>query len=323
MMIAARFSCSRTARLGAWLAVTASLASNVLATTPSAAAARPVAAAPASVTSATTPASLPATALAHVTAAPARAATAPREEVLGCLLTPVSEARIGSPVVGVISRVLVDRGSVVQKGQPLAQLLDSVERASASAASQRFSNAADVAAAQSAAELARKKAQRAQELFELNFISSQARDQAVSEAEVAAMQHAKAQEQRLSAGKDLAIANAQLSLRTIVAPISGVVVERYLGMGERVEDKPVLKIAQIDPLKVEVIVPASRFNTLRPGASAMVQPELQGLAARPAQITQVDAVIDASSNTFRVRLELPNPGNAIPAGLRCKVAFSG
>lgn len=275
---------------------------------------------------ATAPATVPGTVPMPATAPAARpavASPAPREDVLGCLLTPFSEARVGSPVVGVISRVLVDRGSVVAKGQPLATLLDSVERASASAASQRYLNGADVAAAQSAAELARKKAQRAQELYDLNFISSQARDQAVSEAEVATMQHAKAQEQRLSAGKELAIANAQLSLRTIVSPMSGVVVERYLAVGERVEDKPVLKLAQIDPLKVEVIVPASRFNTLRAGGSATVQPELQGLGARTAQITQVDAVIDASSNTFRVRLELPNPGNVIPAGLRCKVAFSG
>jgi cobalt-zinc-cadmium efflux system membrane fusion protein len=30
-------------------------------------------------------------------------------------------------------------------------------------------------------------------------------------------------------------------------------------------------------------------------------------------------VIDAATNTFRVRLELPNPGGVLPAGLRCKV----
>jgi multidrug efflux pump subunit AcrA (membrane-fusion protein) len=33
----------------------------------------------------------------------------------------------------------------------------------------------------------------------------------------------------------------------------------------------------------------------------------------------VDRVIDAATNTFRVRLELPNPGGVLPAGLRCKV----
>ena len=32
----------------------------------------------------------------------------------------------------------------------------------------------------------------------------------------------------------------------------------------------------------------------------------------------VDRVLDAASNTFRVRLSLPNDGNKLPAGLRCK-----
>jgi cobalt-zinc-cadmium efflux system membrane fusion protein len=30
-------------------------------------------------------------------------------------------------------------------------------------------------------------------------------------------------------------------------------------------------------------------------------------------------VIDAASDTFRIRLLLPNPDNAIPAGIRCSV----
>jgi membrane fusion protein, heavy metal efflux system len=35
----------------------------------------------------------------------------------------------------------------------------------------------------------------------------------------------------------------------------------------------------------------------------------------------VDRVIDAASNSFRVRLELPNPNYQLPPGLRCKVDF--
>ena len=34
----------------------------------------------------------------------------------------------------------------------------------------------------------------------------------------------------------------------------------------------------------------------------------------------VDHVIDAASGTFRVRLELPNPDNRLPAGLKCVVS---
>jgi multidrug efflux pump subunit AcrA (membrane-fusion protein) len=41
----------------------------------------------------------------------------------------------------------------------------------------------------------------------------------------------------------------------------------------------------------------------------------------PARVDAIDPVIDAASDTFRVRLLLPNPGNAIPAGIRCSVAL--
>ena len=42
-----------------------------------------------------------------------------------------------------------------------------------------------------------------------------------------------------------------------------------------------------------------------------------------ANVIVVDRVIDAASNSFRVRLELPNPDNALPPGLRCKLEFEG
>ncbi|MEC5400282.1 efflux RND transporter periplasmic adaptor subunit [Uliginosibacterium sp. H1] len=256
-------------------------------------------------------------------AAPRTSTPASRGDTLGCLLLPTAEAEVGSPVVGVLEKVNVERGDRVKKGQVVAQLVNDVERAATMAAERRHENRADVAAARHAWEFAQKKAERAEELFQQKFISSQARDQAVSEAKVAAMKYAQTQEMRLVAKQDLEVARAQLGLRNIHSPINGVVVDRYLAAGERVEDKPILKLAQIDPLRVEVVVPSSRFNQIKAGGNARVTPDLAGLGEQTARITVVDAVIDPASNTFRVRLELPNPNGAIPSGLRCKVDFSG
>jgi membrane fusion protein, heavy metal efflux system len=50
-----------------------------------------------------------------------------------------------------------------------------------------------------------------------------------------------------------------------------------------------------------------------------VMPELLNKKEHIAVVKTVDRVIDAATNTFRVRLELPNPGGVLPAGLRCKV----
>jgi multidrug efflux pump subunit AcrA (membrane-fusion protein) len=117
----------------------------------------------------------------------------------------------------------------------------------------------------------------------------------------------------------VALAAAQLAQRTVRAPISGVVVERFMSPGEYVDQKPILRIAAIDPLRVDVLVPAAAFGQVAPGMKGVVTPELLSRSRHTAEVKTVDRVIDAGTNTFRVRLELPNPGGALPAGLRCQV----
>jgi multidrug efflux pump subunit AcrA (membrane-fusion protein) len=55
--------------------------------------------------------------------------------------------------------------------------------------------------------------------------------------------------------------------------------------------------------------------------SARIQPDLPETPALQAKIVLVDRVIDTASNSFRVRMDLPNPGHALPAGVRCKADF--
>lgn len=42
-----------------------------------------------------------------------------------------------------------------------------------------------------------------------------------------------------------------------------------------------------------------------------------------AKVVVVDNVVDAASGTFGVRLKLPNPGNRIPAGFKCRAHLDG
>ena len=244
-----------------------------------------------------------------------------KADALACLIQPYQEADIGSQVVGVIDRVYVERGDFVTKGQALVQLNADVERAALQAAKLRAEATAELKAAASSHEFAQKKKIRAEDLYRNNFVSLQASDQASTEAQVAEMRLRQAREAQRQAQQALAQAEAQLTQRTIKSPLSGVVVERYLSEGERVENKPVLKVATVDPLKVEVIVPATYFSKIKHGMSATVRPDLADVEARTAKVVVVDRVIDPASNSFRVRLELPNPNNSVPPGLRCKLAF--
>lgn len=242
---------------------------------------------------------------------------------LGCLIEPFSVSDLGSPVVGVIETMHVERGDRVVAGQPLATLRADVERMSVSVAEGRAQGLGELRAAEANAELGRQKLARAADLARQEFISAQALEQARAEALVAENRLIQAREQRDIYAREHALARAQLGLRTIRSPSTGVVADRYMSVGERIEEKPVFRIAVVDPLRVEVVLPASLYPQVRKGVAMRISPDFPGAEPRIATVALVDRVIEGASNTFRARLSLPNPGNALPAGLRCKAELPG
>lgn len=247
---------------------------------------------------------------------------AARAEPLGCLIEPDRVAEVGSQAVGVLDQVRVERGDAVHEGQILARLSTEIERASVAVAETRAQAEAEVRGAEAAAVLAQRKLQRARELVQQHYVSDQALDQALAEARVAEERARQAREARQVASRELQLSSAQLGQRFIRSPFEGIVVERYHTQGERIEREPVVKIAKIDPLRIEVIVPATQFGSIRAGQVAPVTPQLQQFGTLQATVTLVDRVIDAASNSFRVRLALPNPEHRLPSGLRCSVDFA-
>lgn len=238
---------------------------------------------------------------------------------LDCMIQPHQVVQLGSAVPGLIERIAVERGDMVTRGQVLVQLAAHVERASLAVARERAAQTGEAVVAQSSSELAQRELERANELYRQQFVSRTYLDKQVAEAQVAGGRSEQASERRRLASLEVDLAVAQLEQRRIRAPLAGVVIERYLSAGEFVDDKPVLRIAAIDPLRVDVLVPAAAFGQIEPGMTATVVPELFNRGEHLAVVKTVDRVIDAPSNTFRVRLELPNPNGALPAGLRCKV----
>lgn len=241
---------------------------------------------------------------------------------LGCLIEPFSVSDLGSPVVGVIEQVHVERGDRVRAGQPLATLRADVERVSVTVAQGRAQAQGELRAAEANAELARQKLARATDLARQEFISAQALEQARAEALVAENRLVQAREQRDIYAREHELARAQLGLRTIRSPSNGVVADRYMSPGERVEEKPMFRIAVVDPLRVEVVLPASLYPAVRAGMQMRISPEFPGSQPRLAKVVLVDQVIEGASNTFRARLTLPNADGKLPAGLRCKAELA-
>lgn len=241
---------------------------------------------------------------------------------IGCLIQPDRVADVGSPVVGVVETMLVERGDAVRKGQVIAILRNAADRASLTVAHSRAQAEADVLAARANLQFARQRLVRAQDLQQRNFISTQALDQTTAEMAVAQQKLAQTQEQQRIWANEVGVARAHVEDRIIRSPFDGLIAERYVSVGERVEERPLVRVAKVDPLRVEVIMPSTLFGSVTTGSMARITPDLAGAAAINAKVILVDRVLDAASGTFRVRLELPNPNGSIPAGLRCKCEFA-
>jgi RND family efflux transporter MFP subunit len=220
-----------------------------------------------------------------------------------------------------MDRVEVSRGDAVSKGQAVAYLESRVERATVALARARAARDQLIKAKRARAEFAKRRLERNQALAKTNSVSDQAVDEAETEAILAEMELGEALEEKRIAELELRRAQAALETRTIRSPIDGRVVDVFIEPGESVEDRPILQIARIDPLHVEVIAPVSMLGQIEPGVAAEVRLEEPVGGSYKAVVTVVDRLVDAASGTFGVRLELPNPEGRLPAGLRCRVRF--
>jgi len=240
---------------------------------------------------------------------------------IACLVQPQMVVAVGSPVEGLIHAVNVDQGDFVKEGQILATLESSLQQAEVAVAKGRAEMEAEVKGTQVRAEFSTRKASRAQELQKTAAIGHHELDEAETEKRVAEVNHLEALEKRRLAQLDLQRANVELALRTIRSPITGFVTERFVSPGELVRQAPLVKLAQLDPLRVEVFAPLSMLGKIAVGKTAEVKLEVQPGTTYQAKVTVVNPVVDSASGTFAVRLELPNPKYRVPAGLACTVKF--
>lgn len=237
------------------------------------------------------------------------------------LIEPTLSANVGSSTPGILESVNVDRGDMVKEGQVVAMLQAGVEKATMELAKVRAELDATIKAKRAELEFAERSKQRKKELFEKKTLSFQEWDEAETRRMLAELALNEALEAKRLAELEYKRSVEVVKRMSIRSPVNGVVVERYLHPGEYIEDKPVMKLAQIDPLHVEVIMPVSKLGSVKVGMLAEVKPEAPVGGVYKAKVKIVDKVVDAASGTFGVRLELPNPDYKLPPGLKCKVLF--
>jgi RND family efflux transporter MFP subunit len=240
-----------------------------------------------------------------------------------CMIEPHSVADVSTREEGVIEELLVQRGDLVAKGQIVARLESNLEEVALRFAEARAEMDGEMASGKAALEYALRQRDRVNELYADSAISFNEKDKAETEVLLAEteLQIALDNHRLMQIERDRAA--EQLELRSIRSPVDGVIVEILLVPGESVEDRAreIMTIAEVDPLNVEVILPAELFGTVHVGMPAEITPSLPGGEVVFAEVAVVDRTIDAASDTFGVRLHLDNEDHAIPGGIRCDIRF--
>ena len=238
-----------------------------------------------------------------------------------CLIEPKMTVMVGAATQGVIHSVDVERNDQVERGQLLATLESKVEQAALAHARVRARMKSEIQARKADLKLAQVNMQRIRELYKKQMVPSAQLDEAVGQLEVARMAVKQANDNKTLYEHEYARARQIVEQHVIRSPIAGVVVEQRAYPGEFVYENPVVTIAQIDPLRVEAILPARYFGLVAKGMTAVVDPEIESSGAMSVAVTGTDRLIDAASGTFSVHLELPNPEHKIPGGQRCTLSF--
>jgi RND family efflux transporter MFP subunit len=214
------------------------------------------------------------------------------------LTIPASQQRVvASALPGMVDALLVSVGDPVRAGQVLAFVR--------SAQAQELQH--DVHVAHSQAALAEAQLQRDEQLFKEGLIAASRLENTRTQAGLALEQR---EERALALTQAGGSAQGETTRITLRSPINGVVLERPVVLGQRIDASTALyRVATLAPLWLEMQVPAAQAADVRVGDSASV-----ANAAGVGKVIGIGHAVDAASQTVLVRAEIRTPSAALRAG---------
>lgn len=231
---------------------------------------------------------------------------APRERLFDGTVEAVNQATMSAQTSGRIAEVFYDVDDYVEAGSAIIRFTD-VEQQSAL----RQTKAA-LAEARARNNQAEEEFRRVSGLFESGSASRREYDQALASRDAARARVA-------AAVSGVETAEQQLEYTLVRAPYAGIVTERHVEVGEAVAvGQPLMSGLSLEALRIVVDLPQQVAARVREHGMAFV---LTGEGRVEATDVTLFPFAHSASNTFRVRLELPDGQFALYPGMFVKVAF--
>jgi RND family efflux transporter MFP subunit len=258
---------------------------------------------------------------------------------------PFQEVELHAKVSGYIRQIKVDIGDKVKTGQVLATL--DIPELTAQV------QGADAGVRQTQDQIARAKSevQRAQANYDAfhsaaprlqqassarpGLIAQQELDDALAKDRGAAAQVDSAKSALSAMQQQLGVSqadrqhySAMADYSRITAPFSGVVTWRYADTGSLIQagtsnvaSMPVVKLAQVNVLRLRLPVPESLAAFVRIGDSATIHVQAIGKTFA-GKITRNTASLDSSTRTMQVEIDVPNTDGELTPGMYANVSLN-
>lgn len=234
---------------------------------------------------------------------------------------------LGFERLGRVATILVDEGTSVEAGQPLASLqADLLSAEKEILRSQLAYSRAERREAEARLKLARATQQRREELARANNMSRQLHDEAVADESAAEARLAAASARIAEVLSGIKKTDLEISQSTLRAPFDGDVVGRFVDEGTTVDaGTPVLRLVESGHLEVRAGIPPHVAETFEIGKRYRIEIAGEVLEAPLAAILPE---LDAKTRTVSVLFRLENSDN-VQAGqiarivVRRRVALRG
>ncbi len=211
-------------------------------------------------------------------------------------------SRIGSNLAGRLLTVNAQIGQKVESSTVLASL-NSTELSTAQLSFLK---------AHSIAELQQKNVERAKSLFQADVLSSAELQKRENELKIALAEERAMADQLVSFGmtestiNQLAKSGKIKSQRTVISPISGIVIDRFVTQGQVVQvSDPLFVVADLSELWIVADVPEAQAGSIRLNQEIKVEiPSIQKIIHT--NISYISDVINPENRTLKIRANLPN-----------------
>jgi membrane fusion protein, multidrug efflux system len=222
---------------------------------------------------------------------------------------------------GVLEKIFFDAPAHVKEGTVLAQMDDRQTTANLEAARAKTRSIADdLKNWEAEAEVLKADYLRAQHLWDLGLISQEQLQHAQYKAESDQWDIKRVQETLNTAESEERSLELEMEKTKIAAPFSGVIARRYVHQGQEVtKGERLFWVTEEAPLLMRFTLPEKYFGHVRTAQIFEVtSPDVPG-EKRTARVKEISPVIDPSSGTFEVLVELTGDRGSFRPGMTANV----